>query len=51
MNNFCHGHVDGWEAALKVLTLSLGPINSAMNANASVLDLGRASVQYVCALI
>lgn len=41
MNSFCHGHVDGWEAALKVLTLSLGPINIAMSANASVLDSGR----------
>jgi len=37
-NNFCHGHVEAWEAALKLLTLSLGPIHIAMSANASILD-------------
>jgi len=40
-NCFCHGHVDGWEAALKVLTLSLGPVTGATSTNASILDLGK----------
>lgn len=40
-NCSCHGHVDNWEAALKVLTLSLGPVNSVTSTNASILDPGK----------